>query len=67
MKPPQEEYDKIPPLPEPGEQFIHIPGCYCQDCGRTFALYSYSMVYTGKDENGKAYLTKCGVGECYEP
>jgi hypothetical protein len=65
MKPSKEEYDKIPPLPPAGEQFMHIPGCYCQNCGASFALYSYSILQPGDvDENGKPYFRRCGIGEC---
>ncbi len=60
MKPPQDEYDKIPPLPRDGSDFIHIPGVYCQGCGRSFALYSYSAIGpNGIDENGKPFMNVC--------
>jgi len=58
MKPPKEEYDKIPTVED--LQGINIPGCYCAGCGRTQALYSYSIIQpSNKDENGKLYYKSC--------
>lgn len=60
MKPPKEEYDAIPKMPRTGVVFAHIPGVYCKGCGRTFALYSYSMCPpAGIDEEGKPFYTSC--------
>lgn len=63
MKPSQEKYDKIPALPTidwPPPFFVHIPGVYCGNCGETFALYSYSVIWpNGLDENGKPYYNAC--------
>lgn len=51
-------YDKIPPNPKP--PFVNIPGCYCENCGETFALYHYSVIAPSRvDENGKPVFDKC--------
>ncbi len=59
MKPAPEVYNQILPLPPNGEHFIHFPGCYCRGCGEVFALYSFSMIVCGVDEEGKPYINKC--------
>jgi hypothetical protein len=60
VKPPPDVYDSIKPLPPPGSWFMHFPGVYCQGCGETFALYSFSAIgHDGVDENGKPFLAAC--------
>jgi hypothetical protein len=52
------DYDKIAPI-EDGF-FQHFPGVYCNNCGETSALYSYSMFQpVGVDENNKPYYDSC--------
>jgi len=64
MKPVKEIYDRIPPVPESGF-FQHFPGIYCQNCGRDFALYSYSALSPdGLDEEGKPFYNLCGIDGC---
>ncbi len=58
MKPPKEEYDKIPTKENLGA--INVPGCYCATCGKTFALYSFShIVPVCLDDEGKLYYERC--------
>jgi hypothetical protein len=52
------DYDKIPAYPK--GQFMNAPGCYCENCGQTFALYFYSAIMpAGVDENGKPVFNNC--------
>lgn len=63
--PPADQYALILPLPPKGESFIHMPGVYCQNCGTTLALYSWSMAKPdGVDENQKPYYKCCGLNGC---
>jgi hypothetical protein len=60
MKPPQEIYETIPPNPDYTKEFMNLPGVYCQGCGSTFALYSFSFIPpNGLDENGKPFYHSC--------
>lgn len=60
MKITPERYGLIPKLPEKGKFFQHFPGVYCQNCGKDFALYHYSLHQPdGLDENGIPFYTKC--------
>lgn len=53
-----ENYDNIPTFEK--LKGINIPGCYCENCGQTFALYSYSSIKPTKiDENKKFYYDFC--------
>lgn len=46
--------------------FQHFPGIYCRNCGRDFALYSYSAYQPdGIDDNQKPYYNRCS--HCPEP
>jgi len=62
------EYDTIPAWPNgysPHQFFQHFPGVYCKQCGKVFALYSYSICQPhGLDENHKPYYNSCFL--CYE-
>lgn len=52
------DYDKM--LPRENGFFQHFPGCYCNNCGETFALYSYSaMQPKNVDENKIPYYNSC--------
>jgi hypothetical protein len=58
MKPSPEKYAALPAKSQMGP--INIPGAYCQGCGATMALYSYSMIQPeGYDENDKAFYKTC--------
>ncbi len=41
-----------------------FPGCYCKNCGQTFAMYSFGIQPGGNDENGKACFSVCRIGDC---
>lgn len=63
----EEIYAKIPKKPADGEFYQLFPGCYCANCGDTFAMYSYGIQPSSLDENGKAYFKYCGISkECKE-
>ena len=64
MRPTQEKYEAIPRLSREDyvEDFMRFPGIYCAGCGETFALYSFSAIGPdGVDENGKPFMTGCGL------
>lgn len=51
-------YDLIPTVNSLED--VNLPGCYCKNCGRTFALYSFSAFRPSlKDENNKLYYENC--------
>lgn len=56
-----ERYNEIKPI---GTGFFqNFPGVYCKTCGRSFALYSYSVPQPdGIDENSKPFYNKCLMG-----
>ena len=54
------DYDKIPTWEEFRKAKVAVPGIYCQKCGTTFALYSWSMMGPhGLDENKKPFYKNC--------
>lgn len=64
MKPPQKIYETILPNPDYAKGFMNFPGIYCEGCGETFALYSYSAHQpNGLDENGKPFYHSCFMCE----
>lgn len=53
-----ENYNDIPTARK--LRSVNIPGCYCENCGQTFALYSYSIIPPTKvDENNKLCYESC--------
>lgn len=63
-----EGYDTMIPPPDTGEAFIQMNACYCNNCGKTFALYSFSAWKPNKrDENNVPYYECCGIDECKSP
>lgn len=62
MKPAKEIYDKILPFTIENQKGFMIPGAYCQACGKTFAVYPYSMIKPSHiDDQNKAYYIGCGL------
>lgn len=58
-----QDYESIPSNPQ--GYFMNFPGIYCKNCGRTYALYSFS-VYPADDvdEMKKPFYKNCP--KCYE-
>lgn len=55
-----DKYATIKPVPEEGGFYQNLPGVYCQKCGETFALYSYSLHQPdGVDAKGKPFYREC--------
>lgn len=62
---PIKDYESMIPPPTTGEFFVAMNSCYCNQCGRTFALYSFSAWKPEKvDERGVPYYECCGIEEC---
>jgi hypothetical protein len=52
------DYDLIPKRKNLG--LVNVPGVYCKSCGKSFELYSFSILKPNSfDENDKPYYDKC--------